>query len=165
MTFELATGKPWLREECGWIIYNALQPGALPEDKAILAKTAIDRLCANKFALSPEGVAIWLSVRSRYPEVKLPKQPWRHQDPLHADNQSDFAKVMKESPVRSGNPNGEDEDHRRGMWNSKPHFAWDVVFEIFYQAQAPDAPAPGGDRPTFNQFWKSAVDGKCFQTM
>lgn len=160
MVYQLAIDKPWLREECGWIICRAVQSAEAADDQTPFARAAIEGLCGNKLALSPEGVAIWLAARSAYPGIAFPRVPWRHQDPLHADNKHELAKVLKESPIRTESAEGENEGAQRGMWSSKPHFVWDLLFDIFYQSPSPQTAAPGSKRVLFEDFWRHSVDGE-----
>ena len=160
LIMKLAREKSWLREECGWIIYSSLQADQPGHDASNLAKTIIDGLGQNKLVLTPEGVAIWLSVRSLYPTLTLPKAPWSHQDPLHSENVTQLAAVLKEAPMQKTGSEGENESVQRGMWNSKPHFAWDLILTTLFQDSQLEADGNGPQRITFEMFWSHAVNGE-----
>ncbi len=157
LVWQLALKKTWLREECGWIVYNILQRSPEYLRGKAFAKTAIDSLCASKIALTPEGVAIWLAVRQLYPDTQLPSRPWHGRDPLHAKNSVELARVMRESSAESDKNQGEDEQKvtQRSNWNAKPHFAWTVILQHLYR------PSSERKRLTFDSFWLQIVDGKC----
>lgn len=155
--FELAIKKSWLREECGWIIYNTLEHSKVQVSPwgNDLAQVAIDRLCESQMARTPEGVAIWLTTRSSFRNVILPKQIWHCQDPLHVKNSSVLAQVMRESSYGSSSQtDGEDNRlQQRGMWNSRPNFAWTVILREAYLSRGEEK------RLGFRSFWQVIVDG------
>jgi DNA polymerase phi len=154
LVFELAKKKTWLREECGWIVYDALP--AIPASDAgnVFFQATIDRLCANGLAKTPEGVAIWLYIRRHNPNVELPGSPWRHNNPLDRSNLTTLAKVMKETPPPEEGVGGEEmTSGQKGSWNSKLHFAWNVVISELCDS---DTVKTTG---LFREFWQSVVDG------
>lgn len=158
--FELARKKSWLREECGWIVYKTLQDSLVSPWGKDLAEAAIDRLCIGQMARTPEGVAIWLTGRALYPDIHLPEQPWRHQDPLYVKNSTALAQVMRESSYGSGSQTDR-EDHKlqqKGMWNSRPNFAWSVILKELYLSSLKKK------RLTFSSFWQVVVDGPLDQS-
>ncbi|KAI9788137.1 MAG: DNA-directed DNA polymerase [Peltula sp. TS41687] len=153
--FELARKKSWLREECGWIVYKTLQDSQGSPWGKDLAEVAIDRICASQVARTPEGVAIWLAARSLHPDLLLPEQPWRHQDPLYVKNSTALAQVMRESSSGSGSQ-GDREDLKlqpKGMWSSRPNFAWTVILKELYAISSKKK------RLSFGSFWQEVVDG------
>lgn len=152
MVFDLARRKPWLSEQCGWAVYETLQASPSAPSGMLFAETVIDRMCHAKMASSPEGVAIWLGVRSLYPDVTLPKQPWHRRDPLHVENVALLAKIMREA-AGSGPEAHRDEARGRGMWNPRPNFSWGVIFRHLY------SDPPDKRRLSFKAFWVSVVDG------
>ncbi|OJK00955.1 hypothetical protein ASPACDRAFT_51746 [Aspergillus aculeatus ATCC 16872] len=171
--FELAKKKPWLREECGWIVYRCVLDLASSQKKdqvgVKLVEVALERLCAHDLAKTPEGVAVWLAAKEAFPSVKFPAKVWKHEDPLDAKERVSLGKVMKDSSDSSAS-SGEDGDGQKkgsgaaaansGVWNSKLHFAWDVVLGRL--AQVPKAKAKGESRLGFAEFWTEVVDNGLF---
>ncbi|RFU31314.1 hypothetical protein B7463_g5030, partial [Scytalidium lignicola] len=140
---QLAKKKPWVREECGYVILEAINQ--------ITQNQAEDTLLTIYDAglgLSPEGVGIWLTARKRFPEMKFPAKPWGHSgNPL--DHMSSLAKALKES---SSNDNDGEQAKQTGNWNPKLHWVWDIV--LFHYASE--------KRSEFENFWKIVVDENLF---
>ena len=155
LIFDLARKKSWLREECGWIVYMALQESKKVAHGKAFSEAAVEKLSTSFIAASPEGVVIWLAARSLYPASILPKRPWHRQDPLHVKNSGTLAKIMGESsPAPGSGKDGEDQkSQQRGMWNSRPNFAWTVIFHHLYQNSSDKK------RMNFASFWQIIVDG------
>ncbi|KAI9761688.1 MAG: hypothetical protein M4579_000922 [Chaenotheca gracillima] len=156
---ELAKKKSWLREECGWILFKALRASPEGAEGERFAKTMINDICERDFAHTPEGVAVWLSVLARYPEVHLPKAPWHHRDPLHPKNMTTLPAVMKESSQRGESNDEVRPERQRGMWSSKPHFSWDVLFDRLNKSAQTDTKAK---TVSFQDFWCATVDNSLF---
>lgn len=156
--YEVAKKKPWLREECGWILYGAVQLLDRQNCDPNYARLMIDRLCSNGLAKTPEGLSLWLSIKSSFPTVNLPKGIWRQEDPLDIKERLALAKVLKEASEPTESRNGAEGNHQKGMWNSKLHFAWDIILAHFFERQYRD-PSKPSKRLNFHNFWVDVVDG------
>ncbi|KAI9886226.1 MAG: hypothetical protein M1823_001961 [Watsoniomyces obsoletus] len=157
--FELASKKSWLREECGWIVTEFIKSCDVHPYTQDLAKAVIDRLCANKMALTPEGVAIWLTVQDLPVEVLLPAQPWQNRDPLDPDNLDQLAGVMRDVPMVEDAVTGKNDagQSSRGIWSARPNFAWMLVLDRWYR-EATDTKG----FLFFSRFWTRVVDENLF---
>jgi DNA polymerase phi len=156
LVFELAKKKTWLREECGWIVYDALPTIFESETKTKFFQVTIDRLCANGLAKTPEGVAIWLYIYRHDPNVELPETPWRHKNPLDSSNFTTLAKVLKEASPQEEDANSQGMiSGQKGNWNSKLHFAWNVVVSEICSSESSTVK----DASLFRGFWQCIVDG------
>jgi DNA polymerase phi len=146
---ELAKKKPWIREECGWVIVEALAQ----MDQSQAEHTLVSLHDAG-LALSPEGVGIWLTAKNRFPDMKFPTKPWGQSgNPL--EHLKSLAKALKES-------SNEDESDKTkqamqtGNWNPQLHFVWKVVLAQYAEAATEKK---HGIKSEFENFWKVAVDG------
>lgn len=147
---QLCKKKPWMREECGWILVEALEQMNQSQAEMTLVK-----LQEAGLAASPEGVGIWITARRKFPDMNLPGKPWGHNgNPL--ENLKALAKALKESSSSAGSERG-DQVKLTGSWNPQLHFAWRIVMDEYIEK------AKGGDALGFINFWKTAVDGKCFR--
>lgn len=145
---ELAKKKPWIREECGWVIMEALA-----QINQSQAEHTLQVLYDFGLANTPEGVGIFMTARDRFPKLKVPSKPWGPTgNPL--DRLQSLAKALKESSHDDGAKT--QEAKLTGNWNPKLHFVWDIVLVQFANAQKAKA---GGVLPDFENFWKVAVDG------
>ncbi|KAI9876926.1 MAG: DNA-directed DNA polymerase [Pleopsidium flavum] len=164
LIYELAEKKPWLREECGWIIYEAIQLLARQVFDPSYAQMVIDQLCSNRLAKTPDGISIWLSVQSSFPTVKLPKGVWHEEDPLHIKGKSALAKVLKEASESKKPQNGSEGSRQKGMWTSKLHFAWDIVLASFFErhSQLGLGHSNPPKRLNFVDFWFEIIDNNLF---
>lgn len=150
--YGMARDIPWLREECGLILVDAISSVGDDTTLAGCAQQVIDRLVSFNLANTPEGVAIWLSVKARCPHV-LPTNIWKEQDPLSKKEWARLAKVLKED-FRNASDKGEKEVIKNAAANPNPIFAWDLVIaEILRRDQA-------GDKAEFPHFWRDIVDSK-----
>lgn len=142
---ELAKRKPWIREECGWVIVEAL--AQLNEDQAIYT---LEQLVGTGLTLTPEGVGIWLTTRDKFPVAKLPTKPWgKSGNPL--DNLQSLSKALKESSTNDESA-VQSQMVKSGSWNPQLHFVWNLVLSQYAEGKAGNS--------DFEHFWKVAVDGE-----
>jgi DNA polymerase phi len=157
LIFELAQKKPWLREECGWIIYRCVYDLSARDMDVKFVEAALNRLCQCGLAATPEGVAIWLAAKDMFPKADLPSKTWKHDDPLDPKERSSLSKIMKES-------SSEQEDGNKakssGVWNSKLHFAWDAVLSRTGDGSPKSKNKHA--RLSFADFWLEVVDNGLF---
>ncbi|KAJ6113902.1 hypothetical protein N7523_007219 [Penicillium sp. IBT 18751x] len=156
VVFELAQKKPWLREECGWIIYRCVYDLSAREMDTKFVEAALARLCEYSLAATPEGVAIWLAAKDMFPTAKFPSKTWKHDDPLDPKERGSLSKIMKESSSEQE----EGKAKSSGVWNSKLHFAWDAVL-----SRTGDGSSKSKDkhaRLSFADFWLEVVDNGLF---
>ncbi|PWY91877.1 hypothetical protein BO94DRAFT_488534 [Aspergillus sclerotioniger CBS 115572] len=164
LVFELAKKKPWLREECGWIIYRCIFELAAQKAEAKFVESALDRLCSNELARTPEGVAIWLAAKDLFPDVQFPGKVWKHDDPLDVRERNQLAKVMKESSTAESESEG-GKAKSSGVWNSKLHFAWDTVISRLGDAPVKEtSKSKSSGRLSFVDFWTEVVDNGLFSS-
>jgi DNA polymerase phi len=146
----LAKKKPWMREECGFVIVEALEQMQQQQ-----AEEMVRRIQEAGLAASPEGVGIWLTARRKFSGMKFPSKPWgRNGNPL--EHLSALAKALKESSSATDKDNGEGAQ-QTGSWHHQLHFAWDIVLHECVgstMAGLHDSPAAH-----FADFWKVAIDG------
>ncbi|KAE8135873.1 DNA polymerase phi-domain-containing protein [Aspergillus pseudotamarii] len=162
LVFELAKKKPWIREECGWIVYRCVYELSAQKADAKFVDSTLERLCTNDLARTPEGVAIWLAVKDLFPKVKLPSKVWKHEDPLDTKERNQLAKVMKESSVSEAEGENKGSNPKSsGVWNSKLHFAWDAVLSRLSQTAAKESKSKSS-RLSFVDFWTEVVDNGLF---
>ncbi|KAF8852497.1 putative DNA polymerase V [Acephala macrosclerotiorum] len=148
---ELAQKKPWIREQCGYAIMKAL-----PQMSQTQAEYTLTELHNTGLALSPEGVGIWLSARSRFPDMKLPSKPWGQSgNPL--EHLKSLGKALKESSSSDETQQAK----QTGNWNAKLHFVWEVVLAEYATAAQNKVHNIKSD---FENFWKVAVDENLFSS-
>ena len=150
----IAIKKPWLREECGWILYSAVNSLSAVPDGQAYATTLISRL-GNGLLKSPEGIAIWIATRRNFPKLKLPPSVYHDDDPLHKKEKSTVARILKEGSSISVSEQDDEQTQQSyaGVWNARLNFAWQVVFDELAQRSE-----KGSFR--FADLWKEAVEGE-----
>ncbi|KAI1610550.1 DNA polymerase phi subunit [Exophiala viscosa] len=164
----LAIRKPWLRQECGWLLATCIASSS-GETAQAFAVDAIETLSANKLIRTPEGVAIWLTTVRVFPHAKLPKSTWKHGDPLAKKDVVLLADILKDARTQ---PEADSDSEAQGSarWSASLHFAWDVVLgELIRESSPPvdgNKNATNGtkknERITFDIFWKKVVDESLF---
>ncbi|KAI9766380.1 MAG: DNA-directed DNA polymerase [Candelina submexicana] len=164
LIFELAKKKPWICEECGWILYEAIPRLSTNPITQYYTQAVVDKLHAHGLTKTPEGVAIWLSVRSLAPAVSLPKDVWHLDDPMDSKEKKTLAKVL----IGHGNLKGQDDENftQKGIWNSRLHFIWGVLRAAFAEVEDPYkkllAKSKRMTQTTWARFWTEAVDNTLF---
>ncbi|CAG8921693.1 unnamed protein product [Penicillium salamii] len=160
LVFELAQKKPWIREECGWIIYQCVYDLAARKMDSKYVEAALERLCSHDLARSPEGISIWLAAKDMFPEATFPSKVWKHDDPLDTKERSGLSKIMKESGAgASESENKTNAAKSSGVWNSKLHFAWDAVLS---RTSVESKEKSKKSRMSFADFWTEVVDNGLF---
>ncbi|KAJ5123637.1 hypothetical protein N7448_009734 [Penicillium atrosanguineum] len=157
MIFELAQKKPWLREECGWIIYRCIYDLSARDMDVKFVEAALSRLCEYNLAATPEGVAIWLAARDMFPKANFPSKTWKHDDPLDHKERGSLSKIMKESSTEQEDGN---KAKSSGVWNSKLHFAWEAVLSRTSDENPKSKNKHA--RLSFADFWLEVVDNGLF---
>ncbi|OAP59061.1 hypothetical protein AYL99_06359 [Fonsecaea erecta] len=165
----LAIKKPWLRQECGWVLYNCIvsAQNALPESLSLFIS---EKLVANKLIRTPEGVAIWLATSRRFPNAKLPKSAWKSGHPLAKKDVNILADILKDARAQQEEGDSELNSQGAARWSANLHFAWEVVLaetfrntpEGFGVGKGAKNSMQADDKITFDLFWKVVVDESLF---
>ncbi|KAK5465368.1 DNA-directed DNA polymerase [Exophiala xenobiotica] len=167
---DLAIKKPWLRQECGWVVLTSIASGGpdVPEQFAI---DSVEVLVANKLIRTPEGLAIWLTTARLFPHANLPKSVWKHGDPLATKDVNLLADILKDARSQS-QADAESEAQGSARWSATLHFAWDVVLGELFRDSGPashngshnglHSVTDKNGRVTFALFWQKAVDESLF---
>ena len=161
VVLSLAKKKSWLRELCGWTLYQAIDIiKQLPNSKSFL-KTISKRLPQDGFATTAEGVAIWLKVLHLDVDVKMPKGIWKKKNPLHSKEISRLTAVLNESLSTEKSTEEPKAFKSRGTWSMNVHFAWtEVITHLLTQRRQQQQPEQEKAREIlFEEFWAVAVDG------
>ncbi|TQS35944.1 hypothetical protein Golomagni_03620 [Golovinomyces magnicellulatus] len=155
--FGLAKRKPWIRQECGWMIIEALEQ--MDYDQILVTLNA---LCDQGLSKTPEGVGIWLIARNKHPLIqdKSLLKVWGDKaNPL--DQLQSLAKVLRESsePEKKVEElEGIQPVKQTGNWNAKLHFVWDIILKQFTM-KTKDTESSQAE---FGKFWKIIVDENLF---
>ena len=132
---DLAAEKPWLRTECGAVLCEYLHGVRDNQnDLSLLVRSTIDSWSSRGLIKTLEGVALWVTVKEKFPDVKLPKGVWHHGDPFSSKDRPILVKVLLRNDA------GEDDVERDGAMKPKqsgtrqsaPSFAWAVIFSYLY---------------------------------
>lgn len=160
---QLGDRKPWLREECGWVLYRALHDLSTQKADIKYIESVIEIICSTDFVKSPEGVAMWLLVQDSFPGAKMPQDVWKYNnDPLDRRDRRTIARIMKQVSE------AEEQSASSGVWNSRLHFAWDAVLTRLEDTKSADEKQDKRhkkakeSRITFEEFWTEVVDGALF---
>ena len=164
IVYDLAKKKPWLRDECGFILFQSIR--TLKGKDVKYAQILIDKLLAKGFSKTTQGVAIWIGVQAGFPSIDLPHGVWRHEDPLNRKETSRLAKILMEAPTATSPEYSlELETTAKGAWTTKLQFAWDVILAelMAVQAKGLHKNTRLAKRVKFGDFWKECIDSKLSQ--
>ena len=142
----IASKKPWLRQECGWLLYKTI--GALPDEFRHLIEPALH---THDMIRTPEGVAIALALIST--SGSADDLAWQDGHPLAKKKVGKLAGIMKDARSKQ-EPDQERELQGSAVWTPQLHFAWEVVLSEMYAAKK------GKKILDFETFWLQAVDRK-----
>ncbi|KAK2875593.1 hypothetical protein FQN49_001579 [Arthroderma sp. PD_2] len=170
LIFELANKKPWLREECGYIIFYAIRDIGARNRSSKYVDSALAALCQNNLAKTPEGVAIWIAAMelSLSPAVVFPSDVWSHDNPLNTGEKASLGKIMKQSSKHDSSNGEEAKVKSSGVWNPKLPFAWDPILTKLYAIPTEKRQGEGkvkktkATQLTFADFWAEVVDRGLF---
>ena len=147
LLLSLAQKKSWLKSQCGYVMVQAVS-----QMKKKLAEKTLEKLAAEGFAKTSEGVGVWIAALDRFPGMQVPAQPWRN--PLAPASLQALPPVLKDS---GREPTGEQgSKQKQGGWSPQLHFVWDLILAHFVKLFKEDPNAVD----EFRQFWKRIVDGK-----
>ncbi|KAF2268478.1 hypothetical protein CC78DRAFT_613181 [Lojkania enalia] len=160
--YELARDVPWLREECGLVLCEAIKSlKSLPSLRPCAQEVA-ERLSLFKLVNTPEGVAIWLTVRANYDDA-VPDHIWHRKDPLSKKERSRLAKILREDFNTS--KESADEVVKSAAANPNPIFAWDLVLtEILRRDERRRSEHSDDSKSEFSQVWRDLVDENLFSS-
>lgn len=161
IVYDLAKKKPWLREECGFIVFKSIP--TLKGKDLKYAQLIIDKLLAKGLSKTSQGVAIWIGVQAEFASIDLPTGVWHHEDPLNRKEISRLAKIMMEAPAATSPQNAtESETTAKGYWTTKLQFAWDVILAelLDVQPQGLQKNTKPAKRTKFVEFWEECIDSK-----
>jgi DNA polymerase phi len=146
---KLSSKKSWLKPQCGYVIVQAVS-----QTTKKLAEATLEKLSGEGFAKTPEGVGIWIAALDRFPEMKVPAQPWRH--PLAATSLGSLPAALKDSGRETSSEENGSKKPKQGNWTAQLHFVWDLILAHYAKLGA----QPKGDAAEqFKQFWNRVVDG------
>ncbi|KAH9861765.1 hypothetical protein J1614_011518 [Plenodomus biglobosus] len=157
----MARDIPWLREECGMVLVEALRSLEAQAQYQKCAEEVLSRLSAFKLMSTPEGVAIWLTVQTSY-EDALPQGIWHDKDPLSKKERSRLAKILKEN-FQNEVEKGATETTKSASASASPNpsFTWDLVLaEMLRRDEVGRIDAQ--EKSEFPQFWIDIVDSNLF---
>jgi DNA polymerase phi len=155
--YGMARDVPWLREECGLILVEAVSNLCDQQRFETHAQALIDRLVSTKLVNTPEGVAIWLALRGSHENI-LPAKVWHHKDPLAKGDRTRLAKILKED-FRTSAEDEQHEDIKSAAASHNPSFAWDLLIAKVLDVDMAKGDRTDADKSEFAQFWLDTVDG------
>lgn len=157
--YGMARDVPWLREECGMVLIEAAKSLRGESRYQECAKEMISRLNAFKLVSTPEGIAIWLTVRADYGKV-LPEGVWHSKDPLSKKERTRLAKILKEN-YQGVQADGSNDTVKTAAASPNPTFAWNLVLaEILQRDEAARSDGKDSTKAEFPQFWIDIVDSR-----
>lgn len=175
----LAEKKSWIRETCWWALDMAL--AALFASDVMWKNEAITWLSeivyADHSAWTPEKLAFTIKLQATTSKLawkKLLSPPFKDTDILSTKNIPTVARILKVSwrleryqiCTNIGHQESEDADETSelktgspGTWKPQLHFVWSTVFGAYF----PPEGSPPSNASTFQEFYRTAVDGMFYR--
>lgn len=164
LIINLARQKSWLREECGWTLYQAIRNLGKDGHDSKYIQLIVDKIQENGLIKTPEGVAVWIATTESSPDVRLPKGEWKYDNPLHQKGKNTLAVILKEtSKVHSDHDGSDSKISQKGNWNSKLHFSWEIIIShILGRRSCVDMHQTESlNELDMASFWYECVDSEC----
>lgn len=118
-----------------------------------IVKKIVDKYSSESLLETAEGVAIWLTTQTAYPDLKLPKDIWHKRDPLHSTERTRLARILCDSRGSTeAAPGQKSKVKASGTWKPQPNFAWRVVLQQAF--------AKYSTLPKLRQFCIEILDSK-----
>ena len=159
LIIDLFKEKPWIREQCGFVLYNAIR--TLRNDHDDFAQTLIDKLHESHLCKTPEGLAVWIAAQTECPSLLFPKGVWHQDSPLNAKETLVVSKVLREGTCiqvdRDDESGAPTQSEYQPNWSNKVHFAWNVIFSCLIHRN-PTQQVKTGTPTTYPEFWRECVD-------
>lgn len=157
----LTSHKPWIREECGFMLYAVMNSMLLPQDDLQCATSIAVGFQTHNLYYTPEGIAIWTALSSCYPRVPLPKGLWSGDGPLSKGNEKQLARVLRYALSDPTSPSEIEHAKRPQERKAALHFTWQVILSNLFKSHTVNSTNEIQCRKTqeFERFWKSCVDG------
>lgn len=149
LLLKLAAKKSWLKSQCGFVIVQAIS-----QMKKKFAENTLEKLAEEGLSKTPEGVGVWIAALDRFPDMKVPAQPWRH--PLATTSLTTLPAALKDSGRETSNDESGGKKQKQGNWTAQLHFVWDLIVAHFVKLAAK---SEGDVTDHFKQFWNRVVDG------
>jgi DNA polymerase phi len=164
--YKIAQDIPWLREECGMMLCNFVKALAAAEVQPdAYLNEMLSSLESHELSKTPEGIAIWITIKPTFPDFELPSKIWKKNDPLCTKERATLVKAMTgtmhQEPadaelngngVTGKGKKGKAPKVKMGTWQHKPHFAWNLVLQ--------EAISTMPKASQFQQFWIEVVDSE-----
>ncbi|KAK6432284.1 DNA-directed DNA polymerase [Oleoguttula sp. CCFEE 5521] len=150
--------KPWLRRDCGAMLYEFLASRSGTQLSSEQMQTIIDWVSAKALWKTPEGVALWLLFSTRT-GLRLPDGVWNKKGPLAKSERHVLSKVLQEVPVEDGDSTTTSSGSRQAA----PSFAWSVIMRTMHYSDK--LAAEHRELPItedFATFWTACVDQTLF---
>ena len=149
LIFDLATEKPWLRRECGSMLFEYIDShGSKLQSSQI--QSVLEIASERSMLKTPEGVGLWLLIQGKFLEANLPKGTWHHNSPLSSKERPVLSKLLLEDAT------GDDFSIKKaGARQSNPSIAWKVILSNLL---------PLHETKPFEKFWDICVASTMFSS-
>lgn len=155
---DLSNEVTWLKEQLGTVLVqtiNVLRSDRAPDE---WFQAMLEVIVERNLAKTPLGIAVWLETAVKAPSVKLPKNIWRHRDPLCEKELPEVIMVMKRSTGSQDGETTSEQNDASGARQATPSFAWNSILQ---QLSLPNKRSTSEDSMRgLSRFWAEAVDGK-----
>lgn len=133
------------------------------EGAAVYADAILEELVANGLAKTPEGVAIWLAVRSKGLKASFPTNIWHENDPLCPKERRALAGALREKSHGSDSDTNPTHLFKPGSWQANVNFAWHKVLEaLLLRCHGADDDPGSADVDYFAKSWIEIIDNGLF---
>jgi hypothetical protein len=135
----------------------------LEEGAATYVDAILEELVASGLAKTPEGVAIWLAVRSKDLKVSFPAYIWHKNDPLCRKERQALAAALKEKSQGFDSDANPTHFVKSGSWRAYVNFAWfKVLEELLLRCRGADDVPGSADVDYFAKSWIEIIDNTLF---
>lgn len=151
---EISRKEKSLRQECGHVLFEAVRSlGVHAERDQPYAQAILGKVVEAGLAKTPEGVAIWIETAANFTSLKLPKDVWKHKDPLHKKELQTTFSILKQNLMIDPNEAEGAGKSQLGARQYRAHFTFSAILSHLKLR---------GDIALAERFWKDVFDDNFF---
>lgn len=164
LVLDLYTKKQWLREECGWVLYQALLGF---KDKPSLynnVASLFEQLAKRNYLKTLESIVLWVECRSGgFDGLRLPTSVFHNDSPLHHKERRTLMTALQGTTTTTDDAETQVNQNRGATWSNKIHFAWIIIFDASQKVKTNGSLLSVNELVSdvrFTKLWHNFVDGE-----
>ena len=159
LILDLYGKKQWLREECGWVLYQAILGFKDQPTLYGIVTSIFQQLVRRNHQKSLESIALWIVCQGGgFDGLKLPPSIFHKDSPLDTEENRTLMTALQGTTTTTDDVEAQSNQNGGATWSNKIHSAWIIIFDASRKVQVYGDKSAAGSR--FTELWNDFVDGK-----